>query len=117
MHKKKGSESVLAGELILTFFKTGMFVKYDFGQKLDLEATVAELLKHLSGPLYGERLFNDLILRAWNLGAIDSLNVSKHDFSALLESLGWEYDATKHHWWKKGARSDCLALEAEPELL
>lgn len=98
MHKKKGSESVLAGELILTFFKTGTPIGYDIGRNFDLEAELFEMLKTTDEPLYGELLLNKIVLKAWNQGAIDSLEISKDEFSRLLESFGWQYDTSKHFW-------------------
>jgi 16S rRNA G966 N2-methylase RsmD len=44
MHKKKGSASVLAGELILTFFKIGKPVAYRTGRTFDLETELHEII-------------------------------------------------------------------------
>jgi 16S rRNA G966 N2-methylase RsmD len=98
MHKKKGSASVLAGELILSFFKTGKPVKYELGQKLDLESELYQLLQEMHEPLYGEALFNRIVLRAWRKGAINSLAISKDDFAQMLLDMGWQYDQRSHFW-------------------
>ena len=98
MHKKKGSASVLAGELILTFVNTGQPVQYKIGQKFDLESELHELLSRMSEPIYGEALFNKIVLRAWQKGAIDSLDISKDSFAALLLEFGWHYDSRNHFW-------------------
>ena len=98
MHKKKGSASVLAGELILTFFNTGKPVEYKIGQKFDIETELNELLAQMKEPLYGEALFNKMVLRAWHKGAINSLDISKDDFAQLLLDLGWQYDSRGHFW-------------------
>jgi 16S rRNA G966 N2-methylase RsmD len=102
MHKKKGSASVLAGELILTFFKTEEPVRYQLGHKFDLESEIHELLADKNGPLYGESLFNKIVLRAWHSGALDSLDVSKDEFSMMLGRFGWQYDSNNHFWLRSG---------------
>lgn len=98
MHKKKGSASVLAGELILTFFNTGKPIEYKLGKEFDLESELYRLLGEMSEPLYGEALFNQIILRAWKKGAINSLDISKDDFGQMLIDFGWQYDVRNHFW-------------------
>ena len=66
--------------------------------KLELEAELAELLNGQEGPIYGEAIFNKIVLRAWEKGAIDSLRVTKDQFSEILESFGWNYDKEGHYW-------------------
>src|SRR5207249_11770695 len=44
MHKKKGAQSVLAGEMILTFLKTGKSKTIDASKPFDLEAAIAHIL-------------------------------------------------------------------------
>ncbi len=102
MHKKKGNESVLAGELILTFYKAGKPMKVGTQDKdFDIEDAMAKILsKADTKVLYGENLFNQLILAAWHGQAIGSLHITKNDFIEIIKRHGWEYDAAKHHWVK-----------------
>lgn len=103
MHKKKNKDSVLAGEMILTFFKNGNRLKTSKVKKFDLEANISEMLKEANGrPIFGEYLFNRIVLEAWKTSAIESLDVSKSEFSRLLEAEGWHYDPINHFWVKNG---------------
>lgn len=107
MHKKKSRDSVLAGELILTFYNSGKAKKRREQRTFDLEAEVSTLLNDLAEPIYGELLLNRIVVSAWKSGAIKSLTISKQEFSALLEDLGWHYDNSKHYWLK-GQHSELL---------
>lgn len=109
MHKKKNRESVLAGELILTFFKSGKRVMSGPSRNFDVSSTLQRLLSHTSsGKLYGEYLFNRLVIEAWHNSAIDSLNMSRTDFTALIESYGWRYDPSNHYWVKEQSSKPSL---------
>jgi len=109
MHKKKNRESVLAGELILTFFKgrpRGRAAA-KVTKSVHLEGMVDEILSELNHPiLYGEHLFNRIVVEAWRRGIIDELKVSKEEFTALLENRGWHYDKSSHLWSRDGRPSD-----------
>jgi hypothetical protein len=102
MHKKKGKSSVLAGEVILTFYKSGkMCVREPQHPTVSLECLVVELLAETNGNiLYGEDLFNRIVVEAWKRGVLDELKITKEDFTHLLENLGWKYDPQKHLWIK-----------------
>jgi 16S rRNA G966 N2-methylase RsmD len=101
MHKKKNKESVLAGELILTFFKSGTRSRPGMNRSFDVSEALHKILSQTSSDkLYGEYLFNRLVIDAWQNSAIDSLNISRTDFTALIESHGWRYDARNHYWVK-----------------
>jgi DNA modification methylase len=101
MHKKKNSESVLAGEMILTFQKTGVGRRHAKKNGFDLAETISATLSGLdSNIMYGEYLFNRVVIDAWNNGAIGSLTVTKDEFTELIESHGWHYDP-QHHYWSK----------------
>ena len=104
MHKKKGSASVLAGELILTFYKTGVRIEYPNAGPFDLESEVYNLLRDTEEPLYGEDLFNRLVLAAWHKGALQSLSISKEQFATMLGDLGWRYDDRSHFWTREAPR-------------
>jgi DNA modification methylase len=103
MHKKKGNESVLAGELILTFQKTGKSKRMETrSNNFDVEGAMVEILSHVKTQvMYGEHLFNQLILAAWNKGAIGSLQITKTDFNEVIRRQGWQYDEQNHYWVRK----------------
>ena len=102
MHKKKNKESVLAGEMILTFHKSGARRRLESGNNFDLAGTISRVLRDAdSNAVYGEQLFNQIVIEAWNKGAIDSLSITKDEFTQVIEDLGWHYD-TSHHYWLKG---------------
>lgn len=99
MHKKKGSESVLAGELILTFMKTGRPNKFRRLNGFDVERAVDEVLSSTPGDkIYGEYLFNKIVIAAWQKGAIELLNISRTEFIGLIQRNGWHYDEKNHFW-------------------
>jgi 16S rRNA G966 N2-methylase RsmD len=102
MHKKKNKESVLAGELILTFHKSGKRVKLKRNGHFDVSEMLHKILSRASsGRLYGEYLFNELVIEAWNNASINSLNINRTDFIEMVESYGWRYDANHHYWTKE----------------
>src|SRR5215472_8004781 len=85
MHKKKSSESVLAGEMILTFFNGGSEKR-----KLDPAFSVGDSLRTIlrQNPqeyVYGEQIFNELIVAAWRAGAVRTLRITKDEFLDLLK--------------------------------
>jgi len=99
MHKKKNKNSVLAGELILTFYKTGKRKRAVKNGHFDITVVLDEILEEVQGDrVFGEYLFNRVVIEAWKKSAIESLNLSKDDFSVLLEERGWQYDETAHYW-------------------
>jgi hypothetical protein len=104
MHKKKGNESVLAGELILTFYKTGRpkrTARMQYG--FDSEAAISRILGDTnSQAVYGEHIFNELILTAWREGSIRSIDLSKDDFNEMIKRHGWQYEEEKHRWVRSG---------------
>jgi DNA methylase len=111
MHKKKGNESVLAGEMILTFSKTGRPKSVDVAAStFDVEHAISEILSRETSPaLYGEHIFNQLILAAWRKGSIRSLNISKDVFNELIRSHGWHYQEAKHCWVKEHVQNRLFA--------
>ena len=99
MHKKKGSESVLAGELILTFIKTGRSNTFRPVNGFDVEQAVDEVLSSTPDDrIYGEYLFNRIVIAAWQKGAIELLNISRTEFIGLIQRSGWHYDEKNHFW-------------------
>jgi adenine-specific DNA methylase len=100
MHKKKGNESVLAGELILTFCKSGKPKAATRTKRaFDSEAAISRILSAIhSQSVYGEHVFNELILAAWREGSIHSINLSKDQFNEIIKRHGWQYDGDRHCW-------------------
>lgn len=109
MHKKKGNESVLAGELILTFCKTGKRrAIHPRSHGFDIEATISQILSSVNTrALYGEHVFNQLIVAAWRNGSIGSLDISKDQFNDLIKRHGWQYEEETHRW-VRDLREDML---------
>jgi hypothetical protein len=105
MHKKKGNQSVLAGELILTFEKTGKAQHVQNGRELDVVSTVSQILESAPRMVYGEQLFNQLVMEAWRKSAIRSLNITKDEFTRIIKDLGWHYDETRHYWVRNRDRN------------
>jgi 16S rRNA G966 N2-methylase RsmD len=103
MHKKKNSESVLAGEMILTFVKSGVRKSRNGQKAFDVRRSLKRVLaEHAGGRLYGEFLFNRLVVEAWDKSAIQSLDLPKEEFVELIREQGWNYDAPTHSWVKEG---------------
>ncbi len=118
MHKKKGKESVLAGEAILTFYKgSGKAAKRrnpDDG--IDLTSIINNFLSSYTSPvLYGEVLFNHLVIKSWKHGVIDDLNITKDDLTGLLENSGWVYDDSIHAWHKHELKVELNLQVSVPE--
>lgn len=99
MHKKKGKRSVLAGELILTFLKTGKPKTVDADKPFDTEAAIARILRDTpNGTVYGEYLLNRIVVDAWRSGALGSLDIDRTEFTSMIEAQGWTYDERMHQW-------------------
>ena len=109
MHKKKGKQSVLAGEMILTFVKTGRPKTVDSDKSFDVEAAIARILEDTSrGTVYGEYLLNRIVVDAWQSGALGSLDINRADFAEMMERQGWSYDDGAHQW--KHAKATSVPL-------
>jgi 16S rRNA G966 N2-methylase RsmD len=108
MHKKKHSESVLAGEMILTFYKPAKKPRH----KLHTEGRLASELEEIAvldevfdvclrngGKSYtSEALFNRLIIELWDRRALGCLQLDRREFAARLQQRGWGYDDKRHVW-------------------
>ncbi|MBI3894501.1 MAG: hypothetical protein HY313_01080 [Acidobacteria bacterium] len=100
MHKKKRNESVLAGELVLTFYKSGKPQRIRKNGDLDISRSIGEILASSPPQIYGESLFNRIIIEAWRNSALDALNISKADFIEIIKRHDWHYDENNHYWVK-----------------
>jgi 16S rRNA G966 N2-methylase RsmD len=108
MHKKK-NQSVLAGEMILTFHKIGKVTTPKPSREFDLRSAIKNVLEEVKGDkVFGEYLFNKIIIDAWKNSAIEKLSTSKLDLPELLDSLGWQYDQGNHAWIKVQSKSPLL---------
>jgi len=109
MHKKKGNQSVLAGEMILTFLKTDKPKTLEIARPFDVAAAVSRILdESANGTIYGEYLFNRIVINAWQSGALGSLDISRTAFADLMEQHGWTYEETAHRWRRHAAQQTLL---------
>lgn len=108
MHKKK-NQSVLAGEMILTFQKTGKVATSRPNSDFDLSSTIKNVLQNTKGDrVFGEYIFNRVIIEAWKHSSIHKLSISKFDLPKLLADLGWQYDPANHSWVKEQSKNPLL---------
>jgi len=105
MHKKKNSESVLAGEMILTFHKPASAKKHNRQPKVepkDPERVLREVfdscLNNGVEIFTSEALFNRLIIELWHRRALNCLSLDRDEFAIQLKGRGWDYNEEKHVW-------------------
>lgn len=121
MHKKKNSKSVLAGEMIITFYKPGIprgsitSGKCPGQQKtrVSLADVLDVCLGNSKDSFTSEALYNRLVLELWRQRALDCLAIDRRAFAEHLEQRGWVYDARKHLWCRG---IDSKATQDEPIL-
>ncbi len=103
MHKKKNKEKVLAGEMILTFIKDeNAHLPTPVSSKPTIDELIEDVLLEIAPdrrPFAGELLFNQVVLKAWNRGALHSLDLTREDFSEVLKKKGWRYHRVRHQWF------------------
>jgi DNA modification methylase len=110
MHKKKNSASVLAGEMILTFYKPAKVSKSGHNIKSpEIENPSAVLseafdacLNHGATNFTNEALFNQLVMELWQRRALGCLTLDRDEFIEQLEKRGWIYNTRSHFWSKLG---------------
>src|ERR1017187_7770720 len=110
MHKKKNSASVLAGEMILTFYKPAKVSKSGLNTKSpEIENPSAVLseafdacLNHGATNFTNEALFNQLVMELWQRRALGFLSLDRDEFIEQLEKRGWIYNTRTHLWSKLG---------------
>ena len=110
MHKKKNSASVLAGEMILTFYKPPKRVKSDPPSKTPPMTDPAEILaevfdaclKNGATTFTSEALFNRLVMELWRRRALGCLNLDREEFARQLQQRGWSYNSRSHSWSRSG---------------
>jgi len=108
MHKKKGKESVLAGEFILSFYKKNKIKGVKEAKQIDIKSIIIKILQNYKNDkLYAEYLLNQLVLEAWKIGIIKQLKINRDQLIELLNEAGWNYD-DKNHYWCKASKSTNL---------
>ncbi|MGA2176699.1 MAG: DNA methyltransferase [Verrucomicrobiota bacterium] len=105
MHKKKNSASVLAGEMILTFYKPAKAPKTSSPAKAAAEDSAAILsevfdacLNNGATRFTSEALFNRLVIELWHRRALGCLNLDRAEFAKQLQRRGWTYSTQSHLW-------------------
>jgi hypothetical protein len=114
MHKKKHSETVLAGEMILTFYKPAKKPKLriqslalatDRDRAATLEKAFDSCLRNGQATFTSEALFNRLILELWEQRALGCLQLDRREFASRLRERGWTYDERRHRWQRTGEQT------------
>lgn len=108
MHKKKNSESVIAGELILTFYKPKRRAKSSHAglpaSEVDAHAVLSEAfdtcLANGQTRFTSEALFNRIVMELWRCRALGCLAFSRKEFASRLAQHGWTYNPATHLWAK-----------------
>ena len=116
MHKKKNSASLLAGELILTFYKPVHArlhekrprIASDFAPEKILSDVFDECLMNGMTSFTSEALFNRLVVQLWRRNALSCLSLDRRAFAEHLECRGWTYDPQNHLWTKHPVPEGCL---------
>lgn len=119
MHKKKNSASVLAGEMILTFYKPARKTQKKLRKTTPetnlsraLDSLFDDLLRNGRTEFTSEALFNRLVIELWNRRALGCLNLDRREFAKRLEQRGWNYDPRRHKWSQATNRkTEILDLE------
>ena len=109
MHKKKNSASVLAGEMILTFYKPARSLK-PRGPRKPVDADPATVLSDVFDVCLGngktsftsEALFNRLVIELWRRRSLGCLRLDRREFTDQMEKRGWGYNPRTHLWSKAG---------------
>jgi hypothetical protein len=124
MHKKKNSKSVLAGELLLTFYKPAKPPARRRASRLAGNRGATNFREVMDDLLDAEfkskssvttaQLFNRLVVEAWNRQHLGMLELEREEFSDYLHQKGWTYNSKSHAWTRggRGSRSgDLFAAE------
>lgn len=118
MHKKKNSANVLAGELILTFYKPKKVHKtvpqIEHTQDKQPQNILSEVFNVCLGngtkSFTSEALFNRLVIELWHRRALSCLTLDRREFANCLKQRGWGYNV-QTHLWSKGEPANGAALQ------
>jgi len=121
MHKKKNSESVLAGEMIITFYKPAKAAPKKKPNRQTADGESADVLSEVFEACLGngntsftnEALFNRLVIEMWQRRALGCLALDRREFANRLRKRGWNYNTRTHLWTKGRETSDS---QEQPEL-
>ena len=110
MHKKKNSATVLAGEMILTFYKPAKVRKTPKLPRADSGADSAVILSEVfdaclnndTMSFSSEDLFNRLVIELWHRRALHCLSLDRAEFAKQLDRRGWAYNTRNHSWLRTG---------------
>lgn len=113
MHKKKNSASVLAGEMILTFYKSKEVARTAQKAKPFSEQGPAAILSEVfdacltdgMSSFASEALFNRLVMELWRRRALGCLSLDRREFASRLEQRGWSYNPRTHRWTKLASQA------------
>jgi len=90
----------------LTFYKSGEVKAVEKDKEFNVAQVMEEVLRGTQdNQIYGEYLFNRIVVEAWKRSAISSLNISRDEFIHLLGKYGWHYDEGNHYWVKARRQS------------
>jgi hypothetical protein len=106
MHKKKNRETMLAGEMILTFYKPvtqGNKAGLREPRPALLDEVLDAVLRHCGSrdEVTSQFLFNRVIMEAWERRSLSQLGIARTAFADALRARGWLYD-TRRHTWRRG---------------
>jgi len=109
MHKKKNSASVLAGEMIITFYKPARARKPEDTLRCVPKGDAAPILsdifdiclKNGKNTFTSEALFNSLVIEMWRRRALSCLTLDRREFMVLLNQRGWCYNTRTHLWSRR----------------
>ncbi|MBI3581625.1 MAG: DNA adenine methylase [Nitrospinae bacterium] len=109
MHKKKNAESVLAAEMVLTFYNPKKRAKYIQPITNETQLEIEELLEMVlleshankkEDVLSSDYLFNQVILMALHTNSLSTLEVPRDRFVEYMKKKGWTYNIDYHGWNK-----------------
>jgi adenine-specific DNA methylase len=116
MHKKKNSASVLAGEMILTFYKPGKGQRTKPAAQANSGKEDADVLSEVfdaclgngTGSFTNEALFNRLVIELWHRHALGCLSLDRREFINHLARRGWAYHPRTHLWSRTAESKNTL---------
>jgi adenine-specific DNA methylase len=120
MHKKKNSERVLAGEMILTFYKPAKAVRTRKSPEPTSNDESADVLSEVfeacldngDASFTSEALFNRLVIEMWRRRALGCLAMDRSEFANRLRERGWTYNTHTHLWVRSQEAPGPVGIQA-----
>jgi adenine-specific DNA methylase len=113
MHKKKNSASVLAGEMIITFYKPTkprqsreMPKQANKDTSTVLSEVFESCLSNGTSNFTSEALFNRLVMELWRRKSLGCLSLDRREFIGRLTQRGWTYNTCTHLWSREHTMKD-----------